>query len=220
MAAYPDCMNAEYSYYTSTCKNIFGCANLKRKSYCILNKEYSKEDFELLKHKIISDMNSNPYIDSNNRIYKYGEFFPQVATSFAYNETFAQVLFPLTKDEATNMGYKWSEIQPNEYAPTVNSSDLSDTIDDRNYILKQIIKCNCGRCFKVVEGELDILQKLNIPIPRYCLECRRDKKFKRALPPKIYSRNCAKCNVDIKTSYAPDRPEIVYCEKCYQQEVN
>jgi hypothetical protein len=28
-----------------------------------------------------------------------------------------------------------------------------------------------------------------------------------------------KCEVEFETSYAPDRPEIVYCEKCYQQEV-
>ncbi|MFZ1019649.1 MAG: hypothetical protein WAN61_01490 [Minisyncoccia bacterium] len=28
-----------------------------------------------------------------------------------------------------------------------------------------------------------------------------------------------KCAVEFETSYAPERPEIVYCEKCYQQEV-
>ena len=28
-----------------------------------------------------------------------------------------------------------------------------------------------------------------------------------------------KCDVEFETSYAPDRPEIIYCEKCYQQEV-
>jgi len=28
-----------------------------------------------------------------------------------------------------------------------------------------------------------------------------------------------KCVVEFKTSYSPDRPEIVYCEKCYQQEI-
>ena len=27
------------------------------------------------------------------------------------------------------------------------------------------------------------------------------------------------CSNEFETSYAPDRPEIVYCEKCYQQEV-
>ena len=27
------------------------------------------------------------------------------------------------------------------------------------------------------------------------------------------------CDVKFETSYAPGRPEIIYCEKCYQQEV-
>lgn len=27
------------------------------------------------------------------------------------------------------------------------------------------------------------------------------------------------CEVEFETSYSPGRPEIVYCEKCYQQEV-
>jgi hypothetical protein len=27
------------------------------------------------------------------------------------------------------------------------------------------------------------------------------------------------CNEIVKTGYAPDSPDIVYCEKCYQQEV-
>ena len=28
-----------------------------------------------------------------------------------------------------------------------------------------------------------------------------------------------KCSNEFETSYAPERPEIVYCEKCYQQDV-
>jgi len=29
----------------------------------------------------------------------------------------------------------------------------------------------------------------------------------------------ARCQVEFETSYAPERPEIIYCEKCYQKEV-
>jgi hypothetical protein len=28
-----------------------------------------------------------------------------------------------------------------------------------------------------------------------------------------------KCEEEFDTAYAPDRPEIIYCEKCYQAEV-
>ena len=34
-----------------------------------------------------------------------------------------------------------------------------------------------------------------------------------------YAKRFAKCKKEIMSSYSPDRPEIVYCETCYQQEV-
>ena len=38
-------------------------------------------------------------------------------------------------------------------------------------------------------------------------------------PRKLFDRKCDKCQIDMKTTYAPDRKEIVYCEKCYIWEV-
>jgi hypothetical protein len=41
-------VDCEYMMYSFSCKNCFGCFNLKNKQYCILNKEYSKEEYERL----------------------------------------------------------------------------------------------------------------------------------------------------------------------------
>ena len=30
---------------------------------------------------------------------------------------------------------------------------------------------------------------------------------------------CAKCEKEIESTYAPERPEIIYCEECYLAEV-
>jgi hypothetical protein len=38
-------------------------------------------------------------------------------------------------------------------------------------------------------------------------------------PRKLFDRKCDKCWVKIKTTYSPDRKEIVYCESCYNKEV-
>jgi len=38
-------------------------------------------------------------------------------------------------------------------------------------------------------------------------------------PRKLYDRKCDKCSIDIKTTYSPERPEIVYCEECYNKEI-
>ena len=70
---------------------------LRSKQYCILNKQYTKEEYEELVPKIIKHMNDMPYIDAKGRIYKYGEFFPPELSPFCYNETIAQEYFPFNQ---------------------------------------------------------------------------------------------------------------------------
>jgi len=99
----------EYSFNCYGCSNLFGCINVRNKNYCILNKEYLKEEYEALVPKIKEHMNNMPYIDKKGIIYKYGEFFPAEISPFCYNETQAQDYFPLTKEKALKMGYKWRD---------------------------------------------------------------------------------------------------------------
>lgn len=217
---WPDCLNLQYCYWNVSGKNNFGCVNLKRKQYCILNKEYSKEEFEKLKIKIIEDMKVNPYIDKIGKKFYYGEFFPPEFSLFPYNKSNAMRFFPKNKEEAISLGYEWSDIENPNHATTIDANDLPDTIEDTdNSILNEIIGCrDCGRAYKIVEGELNLLKKMNLPVPHECPKCRENKRFERMNPIKLYKRNCMKCGVDINTPYSKDRPEIVYCAKCYQQE--
>ena len=68
---------------------------------------------------------------------------------------------------------------------------------------------------------LDLYKILNLPIPDKCFPCRRQDRFKLRNPRKLWHRQCMKegCSIEFETTYAPDRPEIVYCEQCYQAEV-
>src|SRR3989338_7963683 len=68
--------NTRYSEECQNCLDVFGCEGLRKKQYCILNKQYTKEEYEKLIPKIIEHMNVMHYIDKNKRGYKYGEFFP------------------------------------------------------------------------------------------------------------------------------------------------
>ena len=104
-----DTINTEYSLNCVTSKNNFGCVNLKRKSFCILNKEYSKEEYEILKEKIIEDMKKNPYMDEQGRSWSYGELFQPGFSKFAYNNSTAYKFFPKTKEEALKCGYTWND---------------------------------------------------------------------------------------------------------------
>lgn len=227
-----ECLDAEYSFNCHGCNNIFGCVGLRNKSYCIFNKEYSKEEYEKLRAKIIKHMEEIPFIDKKGRIYKYGEYFPAEISPFGYNETVAQDYFPLSKEIILNNGYNYVEKEKPEYQTTKVAKDLPDNIKDTDgSILKEVVECeSCKRPYKIIEDEYNFLKKFGLPLPRKCFECRHQERFKLVNPPRLWYRQCmcekenhfhgkGKCEVEFETSYAPDRPEIIYCEKCYQQEV-
>jgi hypothetical protein len=218
---WPDVFNLQYCIFNIAGKNNFGCVNLKRKSHCILNKEYSKEEFEKLKEKIIADMKVNPYVDKLGRKFFYGEFFPLEFSRFAYNNSNAQKFFPKTKEEALKEGYTWNDYAEQQAKATISGNDLHETISEVDEtILKEVISCTtCDRKYKIASLEFDLLRKMNMPLPARCLKCREKSRFNKLQMPKLYDRACMKCNKAIRTSYSPNRPEIVYCERCYQQEV-
>jgi uncharacterized protein involved in tolerance to divalent cations len=215
-----DVINTEYSLWCLTSKNNFGCVNLKRKSCCILNKEYSKEEYEVLKEKIIEDMKKNPYVDDNGRVWPYGEFFGTGFSKFAYNNSTANKFFPKTKEEALKSGYTWNDEIEQQGEATISGENLPETISEvGNSILKEVISCTiCERKYKIATLEFDLLRKMSMPLPDRCLKCREKSRFDKLQIPKFYNRNCMKCNNKIRTSYAPNRPETIYCVKCYQQE--
>jgi len=239
-----------YSINCHGCHNLFGCYGLRNKEYCILNKQYTKESFEVLRTKIIEHMNAVPYIDKKGRVYKYGEFFPAEISPFAYNETIANDYLPLSQAEAEEKGFLWREAVKRDYRITKSAADLSDNIRDvQDNITGEVIgclhqgKCNhgCATAFKITPDELNLYRKLGVALPRLCFNCRHRERLVQRNPLKLWHRKCqcagagsengvyhntakhfhanSLCPNEFETSYAPDRPEIVYCEQCYQREV-
>lgn len=222
--------NCSYCFTCQASSNLFGCIGLRGKEYCILNKQYSKEDFFELKSKIIKQMNNKPYLGLNKRIYKYGEFFPSELSPFCYNETIAQEYFPLTKEEALQQGYKWKDREERNYQIDIENKDIPDDIKDINDdIINKVIECahkgecnqQCTEAFKIIPDELQFYKRMNIPIPHLCPNCRHYERLSQRNPLKLWHRTCMKegCHNEFETSYSPDRSEIIYCERCYQNEV-
>lgn len=210
--------------------SLFGCVSLKNNKHCILNKQYSESEFKELKEKIIKNMKEIPYVDKMGRKYYYGDFFPSELSPYSYNETIATFYYPLTKEEALGNGYTWRDQDPRDYNITILNKDIPDKIGYVNdSIINEVIECGnngknvnqCSTAFKINLDEFQLYKKLNVPLPKYCHNCRYYERLKLENPRGLWHRKCMKegCTNEFETSYAPDRPEIIYCEKCYQQEV-
>ena len=202
-----------YGFYLENCHDCIACDALRHGQYSIFNKQYEKVEYERLREKIIKELTEQDL---------YGLMIPPPLAPFAYNETIAQDNIPLTKEEAMAQGFRWEDdIQKTEGKETMKIEQIPDHIKDvLDSITSEILSCiKCNRNYKVIDQELLFYRKMNIPIPRKCFYCRHRDRIVRRGPYKFWNRNCAKCNKEINTNYAPERPEIVYCEKCYQQEV-
>jgi len=209
------CTFVNYSMYCFNSNNIFGCVGLRKKDYCILNKQYSKEEYEKISNKIIKELTDNNF---------YGNFFLKKLSCFGYNETPAYEQFPLTKEQAISMGFKWEDTERGTYGKeTKKINQIPNSISDVDFdVSKEIFICeSCNKNYKIIPNEFLFYQKLEIPIPRLCPDCRHKRRIKSRGPNKLWHRTCMKegCNNEFETSYSPDRPEIVYCESCYQKEV-
>src|SRR3989338_1011493 len=115
------------SHYTDSCfqsTELFGCISLRNKKNCILNKQYTKEEYDILSSKIKEHMNVMPFIGYNNREYKYGDFYPSEICPFAYNESWTHEYFPLTKQEALLHGYKWKEADTKDFNISLESDKI------------------------------------------------------------------------------------------------
>ncbi len=92
--------NLEYCDYCCACDDCFGCVGLNKKRFCILNKQYTQDEYYRHVGRLKEHMRATG---------EYGKFFPAQCSPFGYNETYAQDFFPLKKDEAIARGFRWRD---------------------------------------------------------------------------------------------------------------
>ncbi len=221
------CHDVQYSEQSIGSSDLFGCLYLKHRQYCILNKQYSKAEYEALVPKIKQHMMDMPYTDKKGRVYKYGEYFPIELSANSYNESWAFQEFPLSKEEALGQGYYWHDKTQEDYKIDLQSKDLPDHIKNASdEIAGKTIACaHAGNCqdlctmaFRIIPEELKFYKKMNIAVPRLCPNCRFFTRTRIQNSLQLWARSCTKCDKALQSTYAPDRKEIIYCQECYNQE--
>jgi hypothetical protein len=193
------CTDVQYSQECFGSAHLFGCLGLRNQKYCILNKQYSKEEYEQIVPKIIEQMKALPYVDDSGKEYGYGEFFPSELSPYAYNESVAQEYFPNTKGYARAKGYKWRDPDSKGYADLTKPQDLPDNINDvSDSILEEVIGCEhlgacshqCTSAFKVIPKELAFYRAMELALPRLCPNCRSHERIVLRNPIKLWPRSC------------------------------
>ncbi len=197
-----------------SCQDCIGCIGLRNKRYCILNTQYSQKEFESLRLRLLTKMKADG---------EWGKFLPSSLSPFGYNETIAYHYFPLGVTEAAASGWSWkpelsSDVEQQYLGPEATiPNDIRDVPDG---IIGTILCCTVtGKLFKITPQELRYYRSMNLPLPDKCFDARLRERFALRNPRKLWSRNCSQCKADIQTTYAPERPEKVLCEACYQKSV-
>jgi len=226
------CCDIEYSsnmlYCIScfSCKDCFGCVGLRNKQYYIFNKEHSKENYDKKVAEIIEKMQKDN---------EWGEFFPFDFSPFGYNETLGNSYIPISKERVLSYGLKWQDndfglkYHGEFYEPKDDIAQYHDLAAQKE-LLAGIIKCEIsGKPFKIMPQELAFYLDHKVPIPTKHYDVRYNENLAQANPKKLWDRECmceesghgheGKCQIEFETTYAPDRPEKVFCESCYQKAV-
>jgi len=156
---------------------------------------------------------------------EYGEFFPLRDSPFPYQDSSAQVEFPMTEKEIKEKCWHWQDDVKSDIDLTkvtaLKAEDVSNNIQDvKDDILKTPIICEkTGKPFKITKFELDFYRKMNVPLPTISPIERIKDLFKYRRPYKLYDTICAKCQKETQTVHNPEATENIYCEECYNKEV-
>jgi hypothetical protein len=183
-----NCFKAYYSYGLIWCSYCLGCIGLKNKSFCILNKQYTKEERYEKANKIFAQMDAE---------WTLWQFFPWSMNPFYFNDTAAYLIDDsFTKEEVTAQWYlrrdeeikvdipAWAEIvktsELNQYQwrkeipPTPlskggNEPQANGGIKKQRWInpeiLKKVIVDEKWNSYRIIKMEYDFLMKHWLPLP-------------------------------------------------------
>ena len=232
----------EYCFMARKCSNIFACIGLENKEFCIFNKQYSEADYRALVIKIIEQMKEageyGEFLPMELSMFAYNETIAQEYFPMTKEQALSK---GLRWHDPYNKNYNITT-KPEELPDDIK--DVKEEILQETIGCAHEGSCRhgCTTAFKVIPRELEFYKRMNLPLPRLCPNCRYYGRLNKLNHSKLWHKSCQcagtesdngvyknlanhhmhnteHCPNEFETSYAPNHSDIVYCEKCYQQEV-
>ena len=218
IAFWKELKNCRYCLNTFFSSNCFGCVWLRNREYCIYNKQYTKEQYNQIVPQIIAQMIHDK---------EWWEFFDPQTSYYWYNETIAMDYYPLKREEALKMWYKWNDYEsPMPHVEKmVQWKDLPKqwcgVIKEKKpeileKILNYAIVCEVSnKPFRVTKQEIEFYIRHDIPLPTKHPNVRHHERFARKDPTIMKLIKCDECWEEMLSVHKPWEWKKILCEKCF-----
>jgi len=74
---------------------------------------------------------------------------------------------------------------------------------------------HCGQNFTIEPEDFSFYEKIKVPAPTWCFNCRQQRRYAWRNERTLYKRNCDLCGKSTVTIYSQNKPYKVYCNECW-----
>ena len=78
---------------------------------------------------------------------------------------------------------------------------------------------SCLKPFIVISAEAAFYDQKKLPLPDHCPACRHRQRMALRSERQLYKRTCDKCKESMLSVYPSDAPYVVYCHKCFWENI-
>lgn len=195
-----DCRDIWYSSHCFDCSHLVGCVGLIGREYCILNQQYTAEQFGEIRDYIAETLHMRNI---------WGAFFTSTFAGIHYNGSQAQEFMPLSEIQAELLQFDWDQELDAAVVPT-EANDPPATLtaaagaDEQGVLEKTAMICEItGRLFRLSRLEYELYRELCVPPPARCFEQRHSERLKRCFAGRLYSVTSAATGQNIVSASPP-----------------
>ncbi|MFH0769790.1 MAG: hypothetical protein V1926_00245 [Candidatus Peregrinibacteria bacterium] len=221
-----ECKSCDYCAYCFNCRDCFGCCGLFGKRYCILNRQYTEQEYRSLKENVIAHMQRTPLRPPSGsyegQAVEWGSFFPGHFAPNPYDESCSGFNFPLSLQEQRTLGFRAAEKLERKTENMQSMDRIPDSVDalrpaDESSITATVFWDDAfERPFKITKEDIAASRKLGIPLPSgYYIKRMQENLRWMPCDGELRETLCGKCGCTVLTSWPSAFDSRILCEEDY-----